>query len=48
MLEKELQEFKEEYGVKNMEPQIIIPSANSMGLNGRKGREMGDNRGSRP
>lgn len=47
MLKKELQEFKAECGAKNMERQIIIPSANSLGLKGRKEREMRENRESR-
>ena len=44
---KRVQELKTEYGAKNTEPRVITASANTLGLNRRKGRGMEHNRGSR-
>lgn len=44
---KELQELKAENGTKNMDTRIIA-SANSLGLNRRKGREMQEDRSGCP
>ena len=44
MLGKKLQELKAEYDAKNMNLRIIIASANSLALNQRKGRKIGEDR----